>query len=113
MKLYHVSPEINLQSILDIGVSPDFARGQQLVSWWVHRSRVVWALAHVSRRYATPVDNLTVFSGNILAASCTKTRWTGVFRVNVTVGHVVNYHPTRFIDDEIAKEAGFWSTVED
>lgn len=60
MELYHVTPLVNLSSISDEGVSPEKSKGKLKVSWWVDKKALAWAVAHVSAKYATPVNELVV-----------------------------------------------------
>lgn len=81
--LFHVSPIINLKSILDQGVRPEYSRGKQRVSWYCDEPRLLWALAHISARYSVPVDRLVIFALDADVETFAKTRWQGVYQSRV------------------------------
>jgi len=79
LKLYHVTREANIPSIMEHGVSPAFALGNLRASWYVDHSRLSWAIAHVSQNTGLSVSELYVCQ--VLAAReyFRRTRFTGVF----------------------------------
>lgn len=83
--LYHVTPHFNTESILREGVSPAFSRGKLHVSWWVEEQELMWALAHISSRYAMSVNTLAVFTASIDTAILLRTRWKGVYQCKAPV----------------------------
>lgn len=89
VNLYHVSPHFNVQSILKQGVSPSFSRGKQRVSWWCTEENLMWALAHISSRYAISTNMLAVFVGSIDEERLVKTRWKGVYQTREAVAVAV------------------------
>lgn len=51
-ELYHVTPVIRLQSILNDGfLRPECALGKEKVVWLVGVSRLAWAKTHTKRRH--------------------------------------------------------------
>lgn len=80
MDLYHVTPNTTHDSITRQGVEPIYSRGKMRVSWWVDRSRLMWAIAHVSAKHQVSVDKLDIWvttEGNIKNKRCAP--WKGVF----------------------------------
>lgn len=78
--LYHVTPDKNRGSIAVHGIEPILATGKQKLSWFVDKSRLVWALAHCSARHNVPVSDLVVFE--IPAhhiPNIRRTAWKGVY----------------------------------
>ena len=58
--VFHVTPGINLESILAEGVNPKFSQCARPVCYWCVPAALLWAIAHTSARHATPVSALTV-----------------------------------------------------
>lgn len=81
MNLYHVTPSYNVQSIFTEGVSPHYSRGKQRVAWWASGENLMWALAHISRRYAMSTLSLAVFQADIPDDRLIKTAWRGVYQL--------------------------------
>lgn len=79
LKLYHVTREANIPSIMEHGVNPAFALGNLRASWYVDSSRLSWAIAHVSDNTGLSVSELYVC--HVLAAReyFKRTRLVGVF----------------------------------
>lgn len=61
MRLYHVTPQENLEDIQGRGVSTEFASGKKRVSWWVEMTYLAWALAHVSKVHGISTGDCVVF----------------------------------------------------
>lgn len=78
--LYHVTPAKNAGSIAVTGIEPALATGKQQLSWFVDRSRLVWAIAHCSARHHISVDQLVVFEmpANYVR-NLRRTAWRGVY----------------------------------
>ncbi len=47
MKVYHVTPTKNLNSIHSEGISPLYSKGNIIAVWTVVKSKVTWAVGHV------------------------------------------------------------------
>lgn len=60
--LCHVTPAVNLDSILERGISPLFSRNHSGRSYFCSVDRLSWALAHVSHNHAVPVNDLIIFT---------------------------------------------------
>ncbi len=80
-KLFHVTPEFNLNSVLKSGIDPKRSRGKLEVSWWVNEARLTWAMAHVSARWSVPVNKLLICHASIPEVSLKRTAFEGVFMV--------------------------------
>jgi len=78
-KLYHVSREANVNSILELGVSPAFSLGNQRVCWYVDAGRLSWAISHVSNNTGLSVAELHVFTVLADWNFFKRTRLVGVF----------------------------------
>lgn len=78
-KLFHVSPQANLSSILEHGVLPSYSQGKRAVSWFVDRNRLPWAIAHVSDRREISVHGLMVYTVLADAPYFRRTRLFGVY----------------------------------
>lgn len=80
LTLYHVTPSRNVGSIAMSGIEPILATGKQQLSWYVERSRLLWAIAHCSARHHLPVNELTVFEmpANYVR-NLRRTAWRGVW----------------------------------
>lgn len=61
MRLYHVSPIENLESIQELGIEPCHSTGKKRVSWWVEESNLAWALAHVSKVHGVSTGDMVLF----------------------------------------------------
>jgi hypothetical protein len=79
IKLYHVTREANVNSILAVGISPAFALGKLRASWYVDASRLSWAIAHVSENTGLSVAELYVCHVLAERSYFQRTRFTGVF----------------------------------
>ena len=55
---WHITPAINLESILSNGVDPMKARSDRKLCWFVRWWGLPHALAHVSARWGVSVDHL-------------------------------------------------------
>lgn len=101
MNLFHVTLAQNAESIWQGGVDPHRSTGKLLVSWWVDRDDVVWALAHVSARYGVPVDQLIVIECDIPSVLVRRWATPGLYCVEVKqlVGKLWGYE--QFIKPEV------------
>jgi len=79
LKLFHVSREANVPSILAIGVSPAFSLGKMRVSWFADSSRLSWAISHVSNNSGLSVAELHVFTVLADYAFFKRTRYAGIY----------------------------------
>lgn len=97
--VYHVTPGFNHAGIISVGVDPDRSRGKRLLSWWVSRDRLEWALAHVSAKYAVSVGALWVAEGRIPGYMLRRTRLNFVFCVGVVVRPSAFYNASHYLTD--------------
>jgi len=101
MKLYHATRENVIGAIWSEGVDPHASTGQLKVSWWVDYETVIWAIAHVSARWAIPVDKVVIVEADILPSALSKWARPGIYmcRMRVPVGAVWGYE--KFIQPEV------------
>lgn len=61
--LFHVTPDFNCASIETHGIDArqKFKRRKDDRNYFVAADKVAWAIAHVSSRHDTPVDNIAVY----------------------------------------------------
>lgn len=76
---YHVTPYHNVASIVQNGVLVRFGRGKRPVTYWCDETGLLWALAHISARYATPVSSLAICKSKIDTALMVRTKWKGIY----------------------------------
>jgi hypothetical protein len=58
--VFHVTPISNLDSILKLGIAPEYSRGKRLACYYVTPDSLLWAVAHVSYSHDVPVSRLAV-----------------------------------------------------
>lgn len=83
--LFHVTPTMNVESIMVEGINPARSTGKRERAWLVNGSRVLWALCHISIKYNLPIGALSILK---VAAPATQVRlWSipGVFFTNFTM----------------------------
>lgn len=76
---YHVTPSVNVRSILETGIDVGHAQGKMSVIWLVNRKRLEWAILHVCDRHTVYVHEVVVMGVELEAKSVKKTAWPGVF----------------------------------
>lgn len=59
MKLYHVTPTRNINSILARGLLVKKSKTANKCIWLVMRSRLDWAIEHVAARHNVPTSEVT------------------------------------------------------
>lgn len=79
IKLFHVTPLLNIDSIEALGLRPDFSEGRAHVIWLLERERLAWGLAHVSLRRHLRVQDLMICTCELHEEELRKTRWRGVY----------------------------------
>lgn len=61
--LYHVTTYEKARQIIDSGyVNPKFSEGRSKVSWFVAKTRITWAIAHIARRKLCAVADLAILT---------------------------------------------------
>lgn len=85
LKLFHVSPEYNHNSILAAGVSPVFSQGKQSRCWYVDYSRLSWAISHISQKSGLSVAQLVVATVWADRGYFSRTRLSGVYTAKATL----------------------------
>jgi len=99
MDLYHVTPNTTRDSITRQGVEPIYSRGKMRVSWWVDRSRLMWALAHVSAKHQVSVDKLDIWvTTDKQIKNRHRSAWQGVFYTPCRTIPSHHYSATREIE---------------
>ena len=58
--VFHVTPMENIASIHMQGISPSYAKGKMLASWYVSKYRIEWAMIHTSLSHHVHMDELAV-----------------------------------------------------
>lgn len=61
MRLYHVTPRRNAPNIFAGGILVSKALGDLPAVWLVSKSRLPWAIDHVSKRHGVHIDDVGVF----------------------------------------------------
>lgn len=59
--LWHISPMMNVESILWSGIDPRHSTGKFERCWYVRWHGLVWALAHISMKKHIPIWQLVCF----------------------------------------------------
>jgi len=60
---YHITTYENALKILDTGyIDPRKSTGRQNVTWYVSRSKVTWAIAHVCMRHQVTLDKIAILT---------------------------------------------------
>jgi len=84
MTLWHISPMMNVDSILWSGIDPRYSTGKLERCWYVKWWGIAWALAHISMKKRIPIWQLACFRVRVPQESVTH------FNRNVfTTKHVV------------------------
>jgi hypothetical protein len=61
--LYHVTPYESAKKIIDCGyIDPHFSQGARRVCWFVVRTKVTWAIAHVAQKHAVGIEQLAILT---------------------------------------------------
>jgi len=79
LHLYHITPTTNNVSILTRGLDPAFSRGKRKTVWLCDWTRIHWALAHVSFKHETPVNELSAFMITLERSEVINTAWRGIY----------------------------------
>jgi hypothetical protein len=90
--LYHVTTRYRADLIAAKGIDPTRSKGKRKVSWFVGLPKLAWAIAHVSLRHKTPIENIVVIAVHVRIDDMKKTAWRDV----LTCDQVVHPDPRRF-----------------
>lgn len=60
--LYHVTPRINVCTILQHGLLTDLANGQIRGVWLCDAVRLPWAVAHIGKHHGVRVNDLSILT---------------------------------------------------
>lgn len=75
MKLYHVTPAINIDGIMQHGINPAYSTGKRRVAWFHTQSRQAWALLHISRHQRHDVNKMLLLTVEIPRSYLTRRRF--------------------------------------
>lgn len=77
---YHVTTADRAMRIIDDGfVDPKKSQGKNNVAWYVTRSKVTWAMAHVCRRHEAQIEDLAVMTCKAAAGAMLRTNRKGIY----------------------------------
>lgn len=79
MKLYHVTPNWNVQAIIEKGILPECSQGRRELVWLTDDSAMTWALVHTEHRHKCPLNRLMIIEVHVSDVLLKRTRWAGVF----------------------------------
>lgn len=65
IKLYHLSPRCNHNSIYTNGLDPKFAKTKVSSIWLCDSQRIGWALKHVSAHQGFIMSDMNIYSVNV------------------------------------------------
>ena len=69
--LWHISPTMNVESILWKGIDPSYSTGKFERCWYVRWWGLAWALAHISMKKRIPIWQLVCFRVKVSRESVT------------------------------------------
>jgi len=65
MKLYHATLKRNLDSILQIGLNPQYSTGKEQVIYLHTKSRIHWAILHTATRHSASISDILIIEVNV------------------------------------------------
>lgn len=74
MRLFHITPGANINSIAAQGISPEKSRGARKECWYVTRSKVAWAVHHVHIRHGVQVEKIVAIEVHLHRFDVTRRR---------------------------------------
>lgn len=60
--VFHVTPQENVARIQYAGIDPRFSKGKMMVSWYVSKRYIEWAVIHCSVQHHVYPDEMAVIS---------------------------------------------------
>jgi hypothetical protein len=84
-RLHHVTPYVNLASIVEKDLLPSFARGKRKVVWLCALRNLMWAVSHTSVNHAVSADLLSVVDVEVDFDRLKMTRWQGIYTAEFPV----------------------------
>jgi len=103
MRLFHITPERNLDDYSQFCIDPSCSQGAREISWFVDQHRVEWALAHCSIRHKVKVDELAIIEVMVVdLRDFNRTRWQGVYTTDQVNYALVVIPAVVWIDDNAA-----------
>ena len=106
MRLYHVTPKRNSESIALNGVDPSYATGRLPGSWWVDWTNLQWAIIHVGTRYNVAIRQICVVRANLYTV---KKFTKGVYRFEYCTNLAIKFQTASGINEAV--HAGVLSKV--
>lgn len=84
-RFYHVTHVERVESIIEIGLDPAFARGKIKAVWLADSKRIHWAIAHVASKHDYRIDELWVALVHYDPRELKTFRWPGIYLANRNV----------------------------
>ena len=84
MKLYHATPNRNLDSIHQSGLDPNHSTGKETVVWLHTRSRRDWAILHTATKHKCEISEVAIIEVSI-PRSKLRRRWRGLWTTPQTI----------------------------
>lgn len=82
MLLYHLTERRCMSSIRRFGLDPRCSRGSRQVVWLCSRSRIVWAVNHVSAHHGTRPESMVLVPVRVPRAWLLRTNRPGIWQCN-------------------------------
>jgi len=82
--VYHISPAPK-DEVISRGLLPEKARGKLKAVWVVDRDMITWAIAHTALHHNVTIGALSCYECHINEALLRRTRWPGVYYVQIPV----------------------------
>ena len=77
---YHVTTYDVAKHIIDEGaINPAFSQGKNTVSWYVAKSKVTWAMAHVCQRHSCQIEDLAILTIKVSRDDLKRSNKPGVY----------------------------------
>ena len=92
MQLYHTTPRKNLETILQLGISPTMSKGKSPTVWLHTLSRTGWAYAHLSKHHKC-FDFVTL-EVRIPRSDLTRRR-IGIWKTTSIIDNITEIYDTR------------------
>lgn len=98
LTLYHVTPERNWFSILQIGLKKDSSMGRLKAVWLVSKTNLAWACTHVSARHSVSPGALVVFEVRVRRRHLKRSKVRGAWYC------VNDVHPSKFMSNGVLED---------
>lgn len=84
-RFYHVTHADRVESIIELGLSPAFAKGRLKAVWLADSKRIHWAIAHVAVKHNFPIADLWVALVHYDPRDLKRFRWPGIYLAERTI----------------------------